>query len=133
MRIEIPQLPPEESSPNWRGHWAEKYKAGKDYHHDVFYCCVDARNRALADGRAFPFLKAKLNLTFIFPEERRRDRDNILSSFKKGLDAIVDAGLILDDDSEHLQMGQVKVEVDPARAPLTIIELDEIKRLEEQG
>lgn len=133
MRIEISQLPPEESSPNWQGFWAEKYKSGKDYHRDVFYCCVDARNRALADGKAFPFLKTKLNLTFIFAEERHRDRDNLLASFKVGLDAIVDSALILDDDSEHLEVGQVKVEVDPARAPLTIIELDEIKRLEEQG
>ena len=125
IRIEVPQLPPSEASPNARPFWAEKYTTNKQYHHDVFYCCVDARNRALKEGKAFPFLKAKLNLTFIFPEERRRDRDNILASFKKGLDAVVDAGLLLDDDSEHLGVGQVKVEVDPARAPLTIIELEE--------
>ena len=126
IRIEIPCLPPEETSPNWRGHWADKYKAGKQYHHDVFYCCADARNRGYRQGLSFPFIKARLSLTFVFPEERRRDRDNLLASFIPGLNAIVDSGLILDDASEYLVIGEINIEVDPARAPLTIIELEEI-------
>ncbi|GAJ23689.1 unnamed protein product, partial [marine sediment metagenome] len=44
MRIEVTQLPPVSSSPNWRGHWGDKYKDSKVYHDAVFYCCVDARN-----------------------------------------------------------------------------------------
>ncbi len=56
-----------------------------------------------------------------------------MASFKPGLDAIVDAGLLLDDDAEHLQIGKVDILVDPGRAPLTIIELDEIKKLEGEG
>ena len=126
MRIEIPQLPPAELSPNARPCWADKYKAGKQYHNAVYYCCVDARNRGYREGMSFPIIKARLNLTFVFPEERRRDRDNLLASFKNGLDGIKDSGLILDDDSEHLEIGTVNIEVDPARAPLTIIELEEI-------
>ena len=51
-----------------------------------------------------------------------------MARFKPGLDAVVDAGLILDDDAEHLQIsGTVDILVDPARAPLTIIELEEVK------
>ena len=130
MRIEVTQLPPIEYSPNWRGHWTDKNKAGKVYHDAVFYCCVDARNRGFREGMSFPLTKAVLNLTFVFPEQRRRDRDNSLASFKPGLDGIVDSGLILDDDAEHLEIGTVDILVDPERAPLTIIELDEIKRLE---
>ena len=96
----------------------------------MFYACVDARNRALMEGTNYLFIKAKLNLTFIFPQRRRRDRDNCLARFKPGLDAIVQAGLLLDDDAEHLQIGKVDILVDPARAPLTIIELeDEMKKL----
>jgi len=130
MRIEVTQLPPVEYSPNWRGHWAEKYEAGKVYHDAVFYCCVDARNRGVRGGMLFPLIWVVLNLTFVFPEHRRRDRDNLLASFKPGLDGIVASALILDDDAEHLEIGKVDILVDPERAPLTIIELDEIKRLE---
>jgi len=130
MRIEVSQLPPGSSSPNWRGHWGGKYKDSRVYHAAVFYCCVDARNRGYLEGMSFPFIKARLNLPFVFAEQRRRDRDNCLASFKPGLDAIVDAGLLLDDDAKHLEIGKVDILVDPERAPLTIIDLDEIKRLE---
>ena len=131
MRIEVPFLPPVEYSPNSRVCWLVKYKAGKVYHDAVYYCCVDARNRGYREGLSFPFVKAKLNLTVVFAELRLRDQDNLLARFKPGLDAVVDSGLVLDDDVEHLEIGQVGVVVDPERAPLTIIELDEIKKLEE--
>jgi len=131
MRIEVTQLPPIEFSGNWRGHWAEKYQAGKVYQEAVFYCCVDARNKALVEGMAFPFIRAKLNLTFIFPCRRRRDRDNCLATFKPGLDAIVHAGLLLDDDAEHLEISKVDILVDPERAPLTIIDIEEMDKWNE--
>ncbi len=131
MRIEVPFLPPVEYSPNIRGFWAGKHKAGKVYHDAVFYCCVDARNRWYREGLSFPLVKTKLNLTVVFAEPRLRDEDNLIARFKPGLDAVVDSGLVLDDDVEHLEIGEVEVVVDPERAPLTIIELDEIKKLEE--
>ena len=132
MRIEVPFLPPVEYSPNSRGCWISKHKDGKVYHDAVFYCCVDARNRGYLKGLSFPFVRAKLNLTVVFAELRLRDEDNLLARFKPGLDAVVDSGVILADDVEHLEIGQVEVVVDPERAPLTIIELDEIKKLEEE-
>lgn len=128
MRIEVTQLPPVSSSPNWRGFWPERHKTGKVYHDAVCYSCIDARNRGLLVDMSLPlFTKARLDLTFVFPEQRRRDRDNLLSRAKPCLDAIVDAGLLLDDDSEHLEIGKVDILVDPGRAPLTIIELEEVR------
>lgn len=123
MRIEVSQLPPVEYSLNWRGHWADRYKAGQVYQSAVFYSCVDARNKASNDK---PFDKARLNLTFVFSVARRRDRDNLLARFKPGLDAIVDAGLIVDDDAEHLEIGKVDILVNPERAPLTLINIDKL-------
>lgn len=127
MRIEVSQLPPVSSSPNWRGFWPERHKAGKVYHNAVFYCCVDARNRGYREGMSFPFTKARLKLTFVFPEQRRRDRDNLVARFKPGLDAIVDAGLLSDDDAEHLEIGKVDILVDPGRAPLTVIDIEKLE------
>lgn len=124
IRIEVNQLPPVSSSPNWRGHWTTQHKEAKVYHNALFYSCVDARNRGYSQGMSFPFIKARLDLTLVFPEYRRRDRDNCVSMFKPGLDAIVDAGLLLDDDAEHLEIGNLDIVVDKERAPLTIIELE---------
>ena len=125
LRIEIPMLPPGSSSPNARPHWTGKYKEAKVYHYTVYYCCVDARNRSCREGMLFPFTKARLNLTFVFPEYRRRDEDNLRARFKPGQDALVDAGLLLDDDAGHLQIGTLDILVDPQRAPLTIVEIEE--------
>ncbi|MBA7550870.1 hypothetical protein ES705_43399 [subsurface metagenome] len=50
----------------------------------------------------------------------------MLARFKPGLDGIVDAGLILDDDAEHLEIGKVDILVDPERAPLTVIDLEQM-------
>lgn len=127
MRVEIPMLPPKEANPNWRGHWAQKYKAGRVYHDAVFYECVNARNKTLMEGMSFPFIKARLNLTFVFPEQRRRDRDNLLACFKPGLDGIVNAGLVIDDDAEHLLISNLSILVDPERAPLTVIDLGAVE------
>jgi Holliday junction resolvase RusA-like endonuclease len=125
MRIEVNQLPPVEWSPNWRGHWAEKHKAGKVYRDAVYYCCVAARNKGLIKGESFPFVKAKVKLCFVFPQQRRRDRDNLLARFKPGLDGLAASGVILDDDEEHLETIDVDLHVDGELAPLTIIELQE--------
>jgi len=130
MRIEVHQLPPPECSPNWRGFWAGRYRPSRIYQVAVFCCCVDIRNRLqrLPWQRGFPpFQKAQLDLTFIFSTARRRDIDNLLGRFKPGLDGIIQAGLVIDDDMNHVTFGQVQVLVDKGRAPLTIIELKEVE------
>lgn len=128
MRIEVSQLPPLEYSPNWRGHWAQRYNAGKVYQAAVFYQCVDAKIKLqkVHWRPGFPpFKKPWLGLTFVFPNSRKRDEDNLRARFKPGLDAIVQAGLIEGDSMDELVMGKIEVEVDGNRAPLTIIELEE--------
>lgn len=125
MKIEVPILPPAELSPNARVHWAERYRAAQSFLEAVYYSCVQAMNQA---GREkWPYCKARVSLTFVFPRGRRRDKDNLVAMFKPGLDALVKVGLLTDDDSKHLTIGEVKVEVDKERAPLTIIELEEEK------
>lgn len=130
MRIEVSQLPPISASPNWRGNWSERYKAGRIYQEAVYYSCVDARNRLerLPCHPGFPpFEKPRLDLTFVFPNHRTRDEDNLRARFKPGLDGIVQAGLIEGDTIELLELGKITVEVDRDRAPLTIIKLGEAK------
>jgi len=111
--IEVPMLPPKECSPNWRGHWAQRSKASKAFKEAVFYFVP----------RDTHFEKARLDLAFVFKDNRRRDEDNLRARFKPGQDALVLAGLIPDDNYWHLVMGDITIEVDKVRAPLTIIKL----------
>lgn len=122
MRIEVSQLPPREYSPNWRGFWAQRYTGGIVYGKAVYCECVDARNRE----SWHPFKRARLNLTFVFRRRRRWDEDNLRARFKPGQDALVQAGLLEGDTMEHLELGTIQCVVDKARAPLTIIELEEV-------
>lgn len=125
MRIEVQQLPPAECSPNWRGHWAERYKAGQVYQEAVFYESVAIRNKLMLLGEWHPFKKARLALTFVFPNYRKRDEDNLRARFKPGQDALVQAGLLEGDTIDNLVLGVINIVVSPTAAPLTIIELEE--------
>jgi hypothetical protein len=122
MVIEIPFLPPGEMSPNWRGHWSAQSPAAAEFRRAAWLCCVNRRNLA---RQWVPFSRPVMNLTFIFGIERRRDEDNMRTRFKPGLDGIVDAGLLVDDDPRRLITGTLEMVVDKDRAPLTIIELEE--------
>jgi len=129
MRIEVAQLPPASSSPNARVHWSQRYSDAKAYKSAVFYECVDARNKEMIRvGQWVPFSRPRLDLTFVFPQKRVRDEDNMRTMFKPGQDALVAAGLIVDDNADRLIMGSINIKVDPDRVPLTIIELEEQDR-----
>jgi hypothetical protein len=57
------------------------------------------------------FDRARLSLEFVVPDNRRRDVANYLGAFKPGIDALVDVGLIPDDDHLHLQIGALTMRV----------------------
>ena len=80
------------------------------------------------DGRALTVLRTGggCYTYHLLKKLRERDEDNLRARFKPGQDALVQAGLIEGDTVEHLVMGKINVEVDRSRAPLTIIELEEV-------
>ena len=120
MKIEIPSLPPKEYSLNWRGHWATRYEAGKQFKADVHYCALEARNK-MPDFQTIEF--AEIKLTFVVKEDRVRDADNWLARMKPGADSLVDAGIIAYDDNKHLKITGIDFEVNPDKAPMTVIEV----------
>lgn len=126
MKIEISALPPIEYSPNWRGSPFERHRAGKIYQQLVFYSLVSTRNLAMREKRGWvPFERAIMDLTFVFPQQRDRDENNLRSRFKPGQDSLVQAGFIKTDTPRHLILGKIDMIVDSDRAPLTIIQLRE--------
>ena len=59
-----------------------------------------------------PWECCAVEATFYFKTERRRDQDNAMGSLKSAYDGIVDAGLVEDDDFEHMKRLYVDFEID---------------------
>lgn len=108
--------PPKELSPNARspGNWWNKSKAAAQYRYDCSILC------RVAKLPKFDCEKLHLDIQFSPPDNRKRDLDGMLSSFKQGIDAISNVTGV--DDSgfefsirkvEPVKGGKVTVEINP--------------------
>jgi len=72
--------------------------------------------------RTCPWSKATIQARFYHKQKRRRDDVNHLAMLKSAYDGLVDANLILDDDSEHLTTlpAEFFIDKDVSRVELTI-------------
>lgn len=102
-------LPPAEISQNAAspGSWRRKAKAIKCYRAVAKLMCQSAGVPASCPWRA-----ATISVFFYYPDKRRRDLLNTLGACKPGIDGIVDAGVLTDDDK--IKLGKVDSEIDAA-------------------
>lgn len=99
MSVQLP-WPPAALKPNGsHGHWSTKSSAAKKYKAD---CLVLARAAGIKpiDGAM------ALRIEFAPPDKRRRDLDNMLSTFKYGIDAVAEA-MGVDDSLFDLRLCRV--------------------------
>ena len=101
LRIEIDGLPPFECSQNARLDKYAKARAVLDYRTQARYATIDARNRSECAKDWVQLDFAKVDVTFVVPDNRRRDKGNLIGAFKPALDGIVDAGVLVDDSWQH--------------------------------
>lgn len=87
MRIELP-FPPAKLNPNARHHWKALLKVKETYGQQCFLLANAAR-------RSASWVPAKgeipLTITYVVPDRRKRDRDNLLAASKRGLDMVAKA------------------------------------------
>ena len=103
--------PPKELSPNARHHWGALSRAKKAYRAACAWTAKEQGARKVeADALA-------VRITFVPPDRRARDTDNMLASIKAGLDGLADV-LGVDDSRWTLTIaradevgGMVRVEV----------------------
>lgn len=108
--------PPSALSPNGRHHWARLAKAKKSYR---WACAMLARDAGAMKMR--PDSRLFVAVTFVPPDKRRRDLDNLIASMKSGFDGLSDA-LGVDDSRWSLLFalddgaigGMVKVKIEAA-------------------
>lgn len=80
-------------SPNDRVHWHRKSTVTKMYRSDCYFL---AKLAVGASALSFPDAIA-LEIRFFPADKRKRDRDNMLASFKAGIDGLADALRVSDN------------------------------------
>ncbi len=104
--ITIPMLPPRECSPNWRGGWAARARAVREFRETAGWA---ARAAVLDDAEAFTWVyqarEIALDLEIALGKGRRRqDDDNIWASMKGAIDGIAD---VLGVDDKRFRVGRL--------------------------
>lgn len=97
-------LPPRSQHQNWRGHWAARAKQTKK--------CRNLAADRTYEARCEGWQRASVEFRFFHKDSRRRDAVNFMAACKAYVDGVVEAGLLPDDDSEHLEIGKVSFFVD---------------------
>ena len=80
--------PPTDLSPNARKHWAVVARAKKQYRKDCYSVSKEQLKKIKTDN--IPE-KLVLEMTFIPPDRRSYDRDNLVARMKSGIDGLADA------------------------------------------
>jgi hypothetical protein len=105
--ITIP-LPDKKLHAHNTGHWRSKaplVKAQRAMAHALMTSLIRS-------GRAQAMPRATLTLYVWFADRRRRDARNVAQGCKGAIDGCIDAGLLPDDDWQHLADGGTVCDVD---------------------
>ncbi len=141
LTITIPGMPPRELSPNFhpKGEGIEwvRRRAVKNWRWMVYVQAVDTINKVEKGGTklGLPWAKASLKLAAHVPDKRfLRDSDNLMASFKAGLDALtlprrnkVGVGILVDDSSDVLTIDPVEWHIDGQRFLEILLSKREVK------
>ena len=95
--------PPAELSPNKHLDWWVKNPIKRAYQDACYEVVHQAKVQAWNTGLKFPLAEPVLMaVTFVFPNNIRRDIDNCISSCKALFDSLVKAGLLNDDSVQAI-------------------------------
>lgn len=100
--------PPPELSPNARPHHMAKWRATRDYR---LTCWATARRDVPIPECFKPVSPITASVVFVVPDKRKHDLDNCMAMLKPAWDGLVDAGLLVDDDSKHLKLAAPEMRV----------------------
>jgi len=93
ISFSYPVLPPKEFSRNSREHWATLHRVQDQVSSDVYALLLEAGWKP-----GDPWEKAEITVTFVLPDRKRRDHDNLVTSMKPLYDSLVTNGVLKDDD-----------------------------------
>lgn len=100
LRLELP-YPDPRLSPNARVHYYTLNRAKAEAKEQVLVALLEqARWKIGKWYKRKPLDRATVTVTFIVGDKKRRDHGNAIASAKAYIDGLVDAGVIIDDNSK---------------------------------
>jgi Holliday junction resolvase RusA-like endonuclease len=121
--IELNHLPLYALSLNSRVHWSKRYSLSKKAGSEVANL-VKSELSGWTCGED-PMDRARISLQFHTKGTRKHDYDNLLSACKAYFDGLVQAGVLVDDDVDHLEIGSMILYRDGRES--TIIKVEELE------
>ena len=119
--LEVPMVPDMALGGNSRLHWTKRHRlfqAEKVACYELVYIACNY------DPGIPHFQHLNLGVEVVFQDKRNRDQDNVMHALKALFDALVQLGVMPDDDTAH-QTTTLTITVDRERAPLTILRMEE--------
>jgi len=121
MIITVPAIPP---SPNilkrkYRNVHAYR-RLRESWKHDLWYGIDGAHRRTQWLETIKSAGRVRIDVTFY--HSHKFDPDNMVGALKPILDAMVQIGYVKNDDSEHLELGEIKQE--GSLSPRTVIQMN---------
>ena len=95
--VRVPGRPPGANALHRQGYW--RVRKDREEWHGI---ALLAARAARGPGFGPPFARASLAVEWRCRTQRRRDYDNLVAGLKPLIDGLVSAGIIEDDDSDHL-------------------------------
>lgn len=92
MKFTLP-IPHKSLSPNARVHWATKAKHTRTFRRLAYATAI----MSLWGTIKTKWPAATIQMTFFWPTNRRRDKDNADASMKAARDGFADAGIVVND------------------------------------
>lgn len=119
LTLDVPARP---LWPNARPHWAVKARATKAARKAAWTFAL----KALREARLEPPMweRATTRVVFLFPDRRKRDKDNAAAALKAYWDGIADAGVVANDAGLTHEPVAMLVDRKRPRVELTITPLD---------
>ena len=101
IKLIIPRLPKSGNKiQNW--HYHKRHEYNLDWYSEIMVCW-----RYYQDDHKIPqnlpLEKAKITVTFFFPDKRKRDKENYIRGAKPIIDGLIYAGIIKDDNWEDIE------------------------------
>ena len=111
----IPQIPPSNNKYQGKGSDGLRYIYAADKKEWADLIAYTCRPKP-----PYPLARAKVTLHYYFKDKRRHDPDNYSGKFI--LDGLVNAGILVDDSFQVIDL-ELKADIDPNKQGYTIIEV----------
>jgi Holliday junction resolvase RusA-like endonuclease len=119
----VTKIPSAALSPNSRKHWRVKHAASKSIKKTTAAGVYIALSLLEALPEDLPWHEVELQATYFHSMKRRRDPDNLIGLLKYPIDALVVAGLLVDDDMITIKPVNRLIDRDNPRLELLVTRL----------